>query len=69
MSWSEFWSMGGYALYVWGSYLTALIVLGGEVVLLMKRQKSLRKHSSTVSSAREKPRVDSIPQTQTRSLN
>jgi heme exporter protein D len=46
MNWSEFFSMGGYALYVWGSYLTTLIVLGGEVVLLMKRTKSLRKRNS-----------------------
>jgi len=69
MSWSEFWSMGGYAFYVWGSYLTALVVLGGEVVLLMKRQKSLRKHNSTESAARGEPRVDSIPQPQTRSVN
>lgn len=43
MNWSEFFSMGGYALYVWGSYLAALLVLGGEVVLVMKRKKALRK--------------------------
>jgi heme exporter protein D len=43
MNWSEFFSMGGYAFYVWGSYLAALLVLGGEVVLLMKRKKALRK--------------------------
>jgi len=43
MNWSEFFSMGGYGLYVWGSYLAALLVLGGEVVLLMRRQKALRK--------------------------
>jgi heme exporter protein D len=42
MSLSEFFSMGGYGFYVWGSYLTALLVLGGEVVLLMKRKKALR---------------------------
>lgn len=46
MNWSEFVSMGGYGLYVWGSYLTTLIVLGGEVVLLLKRRKSLRKRNS-----------------------
>jgi heme exporter protein D len=45
MKWSEFFSMGGYGLYVWGSYITTLILLGGEVVLLMKRKKSLRKRS------------------------
>lgn len=43
MKLSEFLSMGGYGLYVWGSYLTTLILLGGEVVLLMRRQKNLRK--------------------------
>lgn len=34
--------MGGYAFYVWGSYGLALIVMGGEVLLLLKRKKSLR---------------------------
>ena len=41
MNWSEFFSQGGYAFYVWGSYLFALVVLGGEVVLLFRRRKSL----------------------------
>jgi len=49
MNWSEFWSMGGYGFYVWGSYLTTLIVLGGEVVLLMRRRKSLRNRSGLPS--------------------
>lgn len=27
-SWSDFWAMGGYGLYVWGSYaMTALVLL------------------------------------------
>ena len=43
MNWSEFFSMGGYGLYVWGSYLAALIVMGGEVVLLMRRRKSVKR--------------------------
>jgi len=43
MNWPEFFSMGGYGLYVWGSYLTALIVLGGEVVVLMRRMKSCKR--------------------------
>ena len=35
-SWSEFWNMGGYGLYVWGSYgvTTVLVVLE---ILLLKR--------------------------------
>jgi len=43
MNWSEFFSMGGYGFYVWGSYLTALILLGGEVILLRRRKNSLSK--------------------------
>ena len=49
MNWSEFFSMGGYGLYVWGSYITTVVVLGAEVVLLMKRKKSLRKRNSRES--------------------
>lgn len=41
MNWSEFFSMGGYGFYVWGSYLTALLLIGGEVLLVTKRKKSL----------------------------
>ncbi len=40
-SWSDFLSMGGYAFYVWGSYLVALLAIGGEVALLLRRKKAL----------------------------
>ena len=41
-SWSEFIAMGGYGLYVWGSFgLTALLMLV-EVVSLRARRRSLR---------------------------
>ena len=39
-SWADFLSMGGYALYVWGSYLVTLLAIGGEVLLLVRRKKS-----------------------------
>lgn len=42
MNWSEFFSMGGYAFYVWGSYAVALLALGGEVLLLRQRKKTLK---------------------------
>jgi len=38
MTWSEFFSMGGYGFYVWGSYLLTLLALGGEVVFLLRRR-------------------------------
>jgi heme exporter protein D len=46
MNWSRFFSMGGYAFYVWGSYLLALIVMGGEVLLLVRRRKTLLEHTN-----------------------
>lgn len=68
MNWSEFWSMGGYGFYVWGSYLTTLIVLGGEVVLLMRRRKSLRNRNPGLSSRVERSRADAIPASESESL-
>jgi heme exporter protein D len=34
---SEFFAMGGYAWYVWGSYGVTFILLAVEVVLLRRR--------------------------------
>jgi heme exporter protein D len=42
MNWSEFFRMGGYGFYVWGSYLVAFILMAGEVALIIKRGKNLR---------------------------
>jgi heme exporter protein D len=52
MTWSEFFSMGGYAFYVWGSYLATLVVLGGEVAYLLRRKKSARQQANRLSGAR-----------------
>jgi heme exporter protein CcmD len=38
--------MDRYAFYVWGSYLAALILIGGEVALLIKRKKDLKRQAS-----------------------
>ena len=38
-SWSEFFSMGGYALYVWGSYGVTFALLGAEVLMLISRKR------------------------------
>lgn len=34
--------MGGYAFYVWGSYVTAFVLIGGEVLILVRRKNALR---------------------------
>lgn len=40
--WSEFFAMGGHALYVWGAYLGALGILVIEVILLLLRSRNIR---------------------------
>jgi heme exporter protein D len=44
MSWgspAEFFAMGGYALYVWGSYAVSALAVGAELVLLARRRRTL----------------------------
>lgn len=40
---SDFFAMGGYGLYVWGSVLMTVVLLAGEVVTLRMRRNSLMK--------------------------
>ena len=45
MSWNsaaEFFAMGGYGLYVWGSYAVALACMAIEPVLARKRHRAAR---------------------------
>jgi heme exporter protein D len=37
-SWSDFFHMGGYGFYVWGSYAVTLAALLLEISLLMKNK-------------------------------
>ena len=42
MNWQsldQFLHMGGYGLYVWGSYLVTLAVLAAEVLAVRRRQR------------------------------
>ena len=38
-SWSDFWNMGGYALYVWGSYAVVAVSVLLEVQWAAQRQR------------------------------
>ena len=40
---SEFFAMGGYAFYVWGSFGVTLLCLAAEVWLLQQRRSGLLK--------------------------
>jgi heme exporter protein D len=47
MSWNsagEFFAMGGYAFYVWGSYAVAAVCIAAELWWLLRRARALRKH-------------------------
>ena len=42
MNWSsasEFFAMGGYGLYVWGSYIVTAVIMFGEPWLAARRRK------------------------------
>ena len=39
-SWDNFLAMGGYAFYVWGSYLVTLGLVIAEIALLALRKRS-----------------------------
>jgi len=55
MTWYDFFMQGGYAFYVWGSYAIALIVIGGEVILVRQRRKALRaRHGDSLESSKSK---------------
>ena len=45
-SWSEFFSMGGFGLYVWGSYGITFFLLGAEVLMLWKRKRNIRRRDN-----------------------
>ncbi len=42
-SWSDFWAMGGYGLYVWGSYSVTTACILIEVILLKRAASDTRR--------------------------
>jgi heme exporter protein D len=49
MNWSEFFAMGGYGLYVWGSYGMAALVLVFNVLAAHWREKNVRRELEEVT--------------------
>ncbi len=49
-SWSEFFAMGGYALYVWGSYAGASGLIVVELVLLARRRAGILRRLGRLTS-------------------
>jgi heme exporter protein D len=54
-SFAQFISMGGYGLYVWGSYGVTLVLLGGEVIMLLKRKRDLSKRAQSPQLETRRP--------------
>ncbi len=48
-SWSDFFAMGGYALYVWGSYAATFALIAVEVGLLALRRRNILGHLGQVA--------------------
>ena len=51
-SWSNFLSMGGYGLYVWGSYAAVFGLIAVEVVLLVIRRRNIVNHLGLLARER-----------------
>jgi heme exporter protein D len=52
-SWSDFLAMGGYALYVWGSYaVTAGLIAVEVIMLLVRRRNALKSAGGPAAGAR-----------------
>ena len=57
MSWSsmsEFFSMGGYGLYVWGSYVVAFVCIVGEILLISSRRRTLERQYGLIHDLNKK---------------
>ena len=51
-SWQDFFAMGGYALYVWGSIVVVAGFLVGEILLLRLRFQAIRTQIARTQSVR-----------------
>jgi heme exporter protein D len=51
MSWSEFFSMGGYGVYVWSAYGFAAIVLVGNVLVPLRRRGAVMRRLRQLTRA------------------
>jgi heme exporter protein D len=52
-SWSDFWAMGGYAPYVWGSFGVVAATLAVEMLAIRARRNALRRLVADGTGAEE----------------
>lgn len=53
-SWQNFFAMGGYGLYVWGSYAVTLVVLIVEIAALITRRRGVVERLAKLYAARRR---------------
>ena len=51
-SWNDFFKMGGYALYVWGSMIVVCVFMAAEIISLRIRGKAIRAQLGNVRASR-----------------
>jgi len=60
MTWTQFFEMGGYAFYVWGSFGVALLMMGTEVLMLRRRRKR-----ALLRQAMQAPKISGLKEHET----
>jgi heme exporter protein D len=63
MNWSDFFAMGGYGLYVWGSYAVTALCMGVEVILLLSRKRTLLQRLGRIGSRMNRAGADTVMRT------
>jgi heme exporter protein D len=56
MDFERFFSMGGYAFYVWTSYGLVMMVLAWNIVVAVRRNRSAERMVTRLSRQEAKPR-------------
>lgn len=51
-SWSDFFAMGGYAVYVWGSFFVVFGCMACEAIFLTLRRRSISKQLANKQAIR-----------------
>ena len=57
-SWSDFFNMGGYGFYVWGSYLVTFICVFGEILIAKNKARTLKQQLSLTKESILRERKD-----------
>lgn len=63
MNWSgvsDFFSMGGYGLYVWGSYAMTFVCIVGEILLISNRRRTLERQYGLIHDLNKKETKNEI---------